>query len=168
MERCLVAGVWKEDVICELFEEDDARRILTIPLSNCVQDDRWVWRGDNSGVYTTKNRYKWLMTEATNTSNRERTLQITTLKTYYTKLWNLQIAINIKITLWRTTNNYMPTLQVLQNRKFAVTNQCPVCGAGEETVEYGFRDFARSQGRSFKTWEYPSQQTTTTKNGECG
>ncbi|KAH1107250.1 hypothetical protein J1N35_011018 [Gossypium stocksii] len=150
-------NAWKEDVICELFEEDDARKILTIPLSYCVQDDRWVWRGDNSGVYTTKNGYKWLMTDATDTSNRERTLQITTLKTYYTKVWNLEIAAKIKITLWRITNNYMPTLQVLQNRKFAVTNHCPVCGAGEETVEHVFRDcsFTRQvlqdPGVAFKT-----------------
>ncbi|MFQ6647749.1 hypothetical protein Gotur_021821 [Gossypium turneri] len=50
----------------DLFGDEQVERILSIPLVNSVQTDEVIWRGDNTGAYTTKSGYKWLITEGEN------------------------------------------------------------------------------------------------------
>lgn len=49
---------WKVEMVKGLFNEEEVKRILAIPLSNCAQSDELVWWGDNTGSYTTKSGYK--------------------------------------------------------------------------------------------------------------
>lgn len=38
------------------------QRILSIPLASSEPQDVLIWRGDNTGIYTVKNGYKWMNT----------------------------------------------------------------------------------------------------------
>ncbi|GAA0175469.1 hypothetical protein LIER_28636 [Lithospermum erythrorhizon] len=51
-------GQWNEELILDLFNEEDARKILAIPLSRSHIRDRVVWHHTNCGVYLTSSGYK--------------------------------------------------------------------------------------------------------------
>ncbi|KAK5845334.1 hypothetical protein PVK06_001506 [Gossypium arboreum] len=127
-------NTWKPDIIQSLFEEEQLKRILTIPLANSRPQDALVWRGDNTGTYTVKNGYRWLITEGGTRIHNELPAN------FFTKLWELQVPSKIRIFMWRITNNYLPTLYNLKARQLAVNPLCPVCRSEEESVDHLFRE----------------------------
>lgn len=54
-------GSWDVDILHELFQERDRQVILSIPLSNKICDDCWMWADDVKGCYTFKSGYKRLI-----------------------------------------------------------------------------------------------------------
>lgn len=52
-QRC-----WDVEKINLLFNQHDREAILSIPLSQRVQEDGWYWIGDKSGLYAVKEGYK--------------------------------------------------------------------------------------------------------------
>ncbi|KAA3488221.1 reverse transcriptase [Gossypium australe] len=55
-------NAWKEDIIEDIFTEEQVEKILAIPLVNNSFLDGLVWRGDNIGEYSIKSGYKWCIT----------------------------------------------------------------------------------------------------------
>lgn len=64
--------------------------------------------------------------------------QATLLKSFFTRLWNLNIACKIIIAMWKIANNYIPILTSLQNRRIVVQSQSPIYRPVKETVEHIF------------------------------
>ncbi|KAK8369201.1 hypothetical protein V6Z12_A01G096600 [Gossypium hirsutum] len=54
---------WKVEDINNLFSDEQAGKIRSVPLVNTLQTNEFVWRGGSFGVYTAKNGYRWLVTE---------------------------------------------------------------------------------------------------------
>lgn len=115
------------------------KRILTIPLANSRPQDALVWRGDNTGTYTAKSGYRWLITEGGTRIHNELPTN------FFTKLWELQVPCKIRIFMWRIANNYLPTLHNLKARQLAVNPLCPVCISEEESVDHLFRECSFTQ-----------------------
>lgn len=67
--------LWKEEIIENLFYEETARRILDIPFSSFDQNDHLVWKGDNLGIYSVKNEYRWLKATDTTANDDPNKLQ---------------------------------------------------------------------------------------------
>ncbi|KAA3465127.1 Ribonuclease H-like superfamily protein [Gossypium australe] len=125
-------STWKHNIIRSLFGEEQLKRILAIPLVHSRPQDVLIWRRDNSGNYTVKNGYKWIITDG-NTR-----LQIDERTTFFTKLWGLKIPSKIHIFIWKLVNNFLPTLYNLSMRKLIGNTVCPVCQEEEETAEHLF------------------------------
>ncbi|MBA0845285.1 hypothetical protein Goarm_000072 [Gossypium armourianum] len=89
---------WKKELITSTFSEDDAARILRIPLAQSPHEDFLVWGGEQSGEFTVRNAYQLLqkLTE----SPRAYALQ-TIYRNFYKKLWSLNLPTKIKVT-WIT------------------------------------------------------------------
>ncbi|GAA0158442.1 hypothetical protein LIER_15464 [Lithospermum erythrorhizon] len=51
VSQLIQEGNWHESLIGELFEEEDAKRILAIPLSRHHYPSKLVWDHTNSGIY---------------------------------------------------------------------------------------------------------------------
>ncbi|KAA3477260.1 reverse transcriptase [Gossypium australe] len=60
---------WKSDLVLSTFNEDTAKKILQIPLSETIYEDFQVWRGESSGEYSVRSAYK-LLQEANSELNR--------------------------------------------------------------------------------------------------
>ncbi|KAH1090901.1 hypothetical protein J1N35_018158 [Gossypium stocksii] len=67
-------------------------------------------------------------------------LQHTSLFTFYTNLWNINVPGKIRIHLWKVINECMLMLHNLQLRRLIVNTTYPVCHEKEETVSHLFRD----------------------------
>lgn len=130
----MASWTWNQEVIRTLFGEKQWQNIASIPLVSSRLQDTLVWRSDNSGVYTSKSGYRWLITEGGTKLNNENTT------TFFTKLWELKIPSKICILIWRIVNGYIPTLQNLKARSLVRNTVCPVCQVEEESVEHLFRD----------------------------
>lgn len=79
---------WDADLVNDIFEERDARLILSIPLDD-TDVDSWFWKHDKFGHYTVKTAYAALQ-EAKNTSVHNDTFS-------WTKLWNLRTPLKANI-----------------------------------------------------------------------
>ncbi|KAL8116958.1 hypothetical protein AgCh_023220 [Apium graveolens] len=83
------AKEWDRDLIHDLFNDEDARRILKIPLSMRYEDDLWFWTEDEKGKYTIKSGYRLLC----RTFNQN---MVRGSNFYWIKLWALPIPPKMK------------------------------------------------------------------------
>lgn len=51
-------GMWDKEVIAQVFDREEGRKILSIPLSEEPRKDRIFWAFSNTGMYTVKSRYR--------------------------------------------------------------------------------------------------------------
>ncbi|MBA0699260.1 hypothetical protein Goari_000913, partial [Gossypium aridum] len=51
-------------------------------------------------------------------------------------MWNLKLPSKIHIGMWKITNEFMPTLHNLRNRRLVVYDLCPMCKVEKESVAY--------------------------------
>ncbi|KAJ8899553.1 hypothetical protein K2173_018527 [Erythroxylum novogranatense] len=114
---------WDIEKISNLFDSEEATRILSIPLAADEHEDELVWRYENSEIYNVKNGHKLLQRGI-------RTIHYTVsdeIKGLYSKLWNLQLPLKIKITIWQFIRNFMPTGLNLYNKHSANSSICRRC-----------------------------------------
>ncbi|KAG4175077.1 hypothetical protein ERO13_A11G162150v2 [Gossypium hirsutum] len=133
---------WQADVVNSLFGSDQARRVLSMPLSRFTQEDEFLWQGDNTEEYLVRSGYKWLVSNTGDGTECANTSQNNELRVFYNRIWNLKLANKIKITFWRIANNFLPTLSNLVPPRVATSSWCPVCSDAEETVKHLFCDCA--------------------------
>ncbi|MBA0763092.1 hypothetical protein Gotri_012608 [Gossypium trilobum] len=102
---------WKEDLITRISFVEEAAKVLCIPLSRHLHEDRLVWRGEPMGEYFVRSEYKML-------SYREKfRLQIGELSTIFSQPTTICITERI--------NN---------------SAACPRCTDGFKTLEHAFCD----------------------------
>lgn len=49
---------WDQQLLNDIFNEEDARHIVQIPLSMDREQDSWLWIEDEKGKYTVKSGYR--------------------------------------------------------------------------------------------------------------
>lgn len=111
---------WDADLVRSIFNHEDARRILSIPLSFSRQEDKWMWVEDGKGVYTVKSGYRVLSRDFSQRLNGVPEFK-------WLKLWNLAIPPKIKNFMWRVMHDCLPTLENLRRRCVDVLPTCQVC-----------------------------------------
>ncbi|KAG8473534.1 hypothetical protein CXB51_035814 [Gossypium anomalum] len=131
-----VSRTWNTDLIISTFNADVAKKILQIPLAETTYEDFQVWRGESSGEFSVRSAYKLLQEANSGPSNNY--LQAET-RDFYRKLWNLHLPSKIKITNWRISWNYIPTLSNLKTKKVVSVAICPRCQHPEEDSNHIFR-----------------------------
>ncbi|MBA0722514.1 hypothetical protein Golax_003187, partial [Gossypium laxum] len=85
------------------------------------------WYREKTGQYTVRSGYKELMIQNYNTEISEDAQII------YKKLWFLSIPAKIKIAMWRALRDFLPTGQVLFNRRIRNSLIYPRCNAASES-----------------------------------
>lgn len=127
---------WKKELVVNTFPEVDAARIFHIPLAMEVHDDPIVWHGEPSEEFSAHSAYKLLQNFPCNPNAYA--LQ-TNYKNFYKQIWSLNPPSRIKITLWRISWNFLPTLAHMQVRKLVFIVTCPQCGRGTKNLDHLFR-----------------------------
>lgn len=116
---------WNMGLIRSTVEESVADKILRIPLGWLEHEDIVVWRGEPSEAFSMRSAYKLLLDS--NRDSQFTVLQNAT-KGFYRKLWNLSLTARQKITTWKISWNFLPTLVNLYHRRIEVQLACPRCG----------------------------------------
>lgn len=60
------------------------------------------------------------------------------LKSFCKKLWNLNLTTKQKITVWKISWNFLPTLANLHYKRLGLNTMCLRCGGDVERIEHVF------------------------------
>uniref|UniRef100_A0A803QGE0 Reverse transcriptase domain-containing protein n=1 Tax=Cannabis sativa TaxID=3483 RepID=A0A803QGE0_CANSA len=121
---------WDEEIVQDVFNEDDAAVILGIPLAAGEARDSWYWFKERDGVYSVKSAYQLLMNQVTNAEVSD------TDSMFWKNLWSLKVPPTVKDVLWRAVSNCLPTRKRLFDRKVPLDYSCPFCLVSSETISH--------------------------------
>ncbi|CAH9124076.1 unnamed protein product [Cuscuta epithymum] len=121
-------NAWNVARVKELFNEEEAKVILSIPRSNRRVRDGISWVGEPRGEFSVRSCYRFLVGE---TSSQE--------WVGWTKMWNFHLPPKIKIFFWQFMNGFLPTNDKLRKRGVEVDPVCKVCEQEEEPRIHFFR-----------------------------
>ncbi|KAA3477311.1 Ribonuclease H-like superfamily protein [Gossypium australe] len=128
---------WREELIRNTFHQEEAEKILCIPIPSEKEADSMVWSAEASGTYTVRSGYKLLLQNDQDINLQTSQSQY---KPLYKKNWLMDLPTKIKILVWKSLNNFLPTQTNLFRRKLVSSTTCPRCSQNEETMEHVFRD----------------------------
>lgn len=138
-----VRKTWKQDLVREVFNEDDAHIILALPLPRGPVEDKliWnklIWHYSVDRNYTVKSGYESALMLKRNgqlgrravgeSSNREQ------LKKVWNSVWYLPVQGKIKTFIWKALRNIMAVKEVLFKLNLTTDPLCPVCNLKEESI----------------------------------
>ena len=120
-----------------IFILADVQSILNIPLSSRLPHDRLVWAYTPKGRFTIRSAYKLAVTEflaesTTGSSNAD------THKTFWRRLWGLNLPNKIKSFAWIVCRNILLTKMNLCQRQVIDEARCEACVLGEESSGHAF------------------------------
>ncbi|XP_050207311.1 uncharacterized protein LOC126656752 [Mercurialis annua] len=134
---------WDIQKLQQLFINEDAEAILTIPLPIYLSQDRLIWNDSKDGKYTAKSGYHKAMNRIT--PNIEEDIQTSTDNinpANWKTIWDANVPNKIKIFLWKLLWNGIPTCEAL-NFRLKTEHKCPHCHQEEDRVHLLFHcDFA--------------------------
>nr|XP_027060751.1 uncharacterized protein LOC113687311 [Coffea arabica] len=140
VDELIIQKRWNRILVFQLFNEVDAERILSIPISLSGREDSYFWLHGADGKYSVTSGYKALI------SSRERPQkdiqeEVSTSweqqnNKMWKVLWRLKIKHKLKIFLWKCLNNALPVREIIHGRTKVGDPFCRRCGEGRETIEH--------------------------------
>ncbi|XP_074298573.1 uncharacterized protein LOC141629480 [Silene latifolia] len=139
-------GDWKEEKIRQIFEAEDASKILAIPWCASRKEDEMYWIHTGSGEYTVKSGYgvvfKSFMDAKGTTKDKER---LSTKGQLFCKsrLWRLPGPRKWKFLLWKILSKTLPIGRELLRRNLQENHSCCLCNGQNPTLKtltHLFRD----------------------------
>ncbi|KAK9043098.1 hypothetical protein V6N11_071449 [Hibiscus sabdariffa] len=106
---------------------------MCMQLPRHPQADMYIWRANKLGQYSVRNGYKLLCGEDLDPTGEPNLLQYVSANIYNT-LQSLKLPAKIKITWWRTFNNFLLTAVNLHNITLNVHLNCCLCESASESV----------------------------------
>lgn len=125
---------WNANLVSSLFPRDISSSILSIPLSQCGFEDRFVWGFTKNGNFSTTSAYSLLLG----------------LKLHHNSwkfIWSLPIPQKIQIFLWQLSHECLSVGDLLASRGWrGVSVCCFFCKQHSESLVHIFLqcDFVRS------------------------
>jgi hypothetical protein len=116
---------WNKELLEALFNTEEVKATMSIPLSSTNRSDAIIWRGIDNRIFTVKSAYhmvkereKQLQTEG---SRRGVSIEL------WGSLWQLKIPNAEKNFLWRACQEILPTKANMCKRKIISDARCPIC-----------------------------------------
>lgn len=97
---------WDVEVIPDLFNDQDAKLILQIPIPLHDKEDSWYWVLDDKGLFTVKSCYRKFQGEYPCVD----------------RIWNLKLPWKMINFLWRACSNVLPTAMALQSKRVNISS----------------------------------------------
>ncbi|KAL3516731.1 hypothetical protein ACH5RR_023633 [Cinchona calisaya] len=119
---------WNEELVKDIFWEEEANIILSILLSSRLTSNQWVWHYSKNGKFSMKSCYHAVMgLDLLELDNIDAGSSSLGPNVAWKKIWSLNVPNKCKITLWRMCNNSLPTLDNLMRRGVVIDSVCPLC-----------------------------------------
>ncbi|KAH9685475.1 reverse transcriptase domain-containing protein [Citrus sinensis] len=123
---------WKESLIQQHFNSEDAELISRILLPSSPKPDQILWHYDKKGNYSVKSGYQIAMRikhpdwPSSSSSNLGQ----------WNVIWSLELPEKIKIFMWKVARNFLPTAENLWRRKMLQEPTCPRCKMKKEDINH--------------------------------
>ena len=126
-------GCWDKEIIKNMFDQQDARDILSIPLCQGMEDTV-AWHFDKKGIFSVKSCYqlgvklrdhKLCRDSSSSTAPSEQS-------PVWNMIWNLKLSGKVRIFLWRLCHNSLPTRMNIKRKKVDLDTRCPMCYRADE------------------------------------
>jgi len=126
--------MWDLSLLHELFQPKEVKVITNMPISPFLPPDRLIWQGTKNGSFSVRSAYHLGM----ELQDRSRGQSSTVVKEpeVWNSLWNLKVPNAIKIFMWRSFNNILPTKQNLLKKRIVDDGRCPWCLDEIETISH--------------------------------
>uniref|UniRef100_A0A803PV21 Reverse transcriptase n=1 Tax=Cannabis sativa TaxID=3483 RepID=A0A803PV21_CANSA len=121
--------VWDEELIYDMFTEEESMRILAIQLGDSAAVDTWSWSEEKSGVYSVSSGYKLLQQQSG-------AWPCTGAETCWQKLWQMQVPAKVHHLVWRAMSGCLPTKVQLTTKHVHVDLTCPLCNVEVESIAH--------------------------------
>ena len=123
-------GVWKQDMVHQLFLPHEALMILGIPLSKRNPPNRIVWAHTPFGLFSTSSAYKLLVSSIL--AGLADSSNLSPQKQFWKGIWQLRIPNKIKHFIWRASNNELPRMSNLFHQQITSLATCELYKACPE------------------------------------
>ncbi|KAL5544814.1 hypothetical protein UlMin_008598 [Ulmus minor] len=123
------SGSWDSSLIRESFHKDVAEAILSLPLPRRTTPDTLLWHYDKSGQYTVRSRY-WLANKCRSVPSSS----TITLNSWWKRLWRLRVPSKIRVFIWKTFHNWIPSSVNLAIHGVPSQKQCSICNEADDST----------------------------------
>ncbi|KAF3444745.1 hypothetical protein FNV43_RR14438 [Rhamnella rubrinervis] len=133
--------LWNEDLVRHLFDHQSAEAIMRIKWPRVDCQDKLIWIGNKTGVFSVKDCYLAAFCEGSEDTSDD----------IWDRLWKLRIHERLKIFLWRLLSGVLPTNQKIFLKTGKGVPECPLCGAEEESDFHLFKVCGAVRGLAFSS-----------------
>ncbi|KAL5573277.1 hypothetical protein UlMin_022874 [Ulmus minor] len=123
-------GEWDSEFIDLLFGEEEAEKILSLPLGSFEHDDVLIWHFSQDGEYLVKSGYKVAFDAKGYVESSNPSFSIG----WWRKLWGMKLPPKVKVFCCKLCKGWLPSTNTLAHRGMNVNAKCFRCGLGLETI----------------------------------
>jgi hypothetical protein len=123
-------SLWDEELIREIFWEEDVKHILTIPIKP-GREDTLAWHFDDGGLFSVKSAYHVL--DDARSSQQQKQVGASSSGNpaatdfQWLQIWRLPYCPKVKQFKWRLAHNSLPFRLNIRRRGVDSDTRCPVC-----------------------------------------
>lgn len=121
---------WNTQYVLNSFFEEDAKAILSIPLSMFHQEDSLLWQYEKSSYYSVRSGYR----VGLNLGGVPSPYGLSGSVSWWKALWHLKIPPKIKIFIWRACCQWIPCLVNILKRGVKTEVDCLICADVSEST----------------------------------
>ena len=134
---------WNVLHLSEIFVPGDVQLLLqNQPVAD--RPDFFSWKFNKSGLFTVKSAY-WLASKEKTETNLPEISMMPSLNVLIERTWKLQTVPKIKVFIWKSISDALPTDDLITKRGMKIDKRCQTCGAEVESINHLLFDcsFAR-------------------------
>ena len=126
--------LWDREFIEANFHMEDAKAILSMPLSHRNAADLLMWLHSKNGEYTVRSGYRIVRGIARQEVGMEESYRELYGSLVWRHLWKLHLPNKIKVFGWRACQNVLPTWENLARRIVIMDDGCECCKGNSESI----------------------------------
>ncbi|KAL5571108.1 hypothetical protein UlMin_020705 [Ulmus minor] len=127
-----IMGEWKREFIEQLFGEDDAILVLSLPLGSFDHDDVLIWHHTWDGDYMVKSGYKFAIEK----KGRVEASNPKPIHDWWNFIWLLKLPLKVISFAWKLCKDWLPYSISLSRHGMNVNTTCFRCGLGVEFIYF--------------------------------
>lgn len=113
---------------------EEATTVLNIPLSPIFPNDRLVWQGTKTGLFSVRSAYHLCMDLQKKKKSQGECPNPVKRNDLWQDIWSLKVPNSVKIFVWRASRNILPTKSNLFSKRVVDSKSCPCCLIEDEDI----------------------------------
>lgn len=115
------------EIIEDVFDSRDQEVIFNTKIEQDLEMDVLNWKLEFSGQYSVKSAYRLLQSQKGDWNSDS-------YANLWKSVWKIKAPPQVLNLIWRAGTYCLPTLVQLQSKQVNISNMCPVCKDGVETI----------------------------------
>ncbi|XP_042964588.1 uncharacterized protein LOC122298800 [Carya illinoinensis] len=125
---------WKEPILHSLLSTNEVDVIKSIPISIGGRDDQLVWNDTKNSKFSVSSAYH--LDREMESRLKGGFSHLDPLSSVWKTLWKLPTTLAVRMFVWKTCSEALPTMTNLMRRHIVTENYCPICKLECETTEH--------------------------------